>query len=267
VSSQQPDGRFVALVLRDLGAESVSFHAGHASLSPSATILSVRLGDGRNVVVEFKEPPEDREALTRRLEMLAQSFADAFSNEKPLSNPPPARSLQEELRAVQNRAMAKDALVIDAHSPVVWGSASELATIARRELEAPPANVSSPFLVRGSTSSHDWSDESGPITESDELDISARAIEALRRVVATFNLKQGKPFQHASQGPTHYAAFGFSSIYIAVLVFDEAFDELRASRTIAESIGRIEKLVHALPPLDPDPTNGSNVVALRKRRR
>lgn len=265
MSSQQPDGRFVALVLRDLGAESVSFQAGHASLSPSPTILSARLGDGRNVIVTFKEPPEDHEALTRRLEMLAQSFAESFAHEKPLSSPP-ARSLHEELRAVQARAMAKDALVIDAHSPVVWASASELATIAQRELAAPPVDMSSPFLVRG-TISHDWSDESGPITESEELDLSARAIEAVRRVVATFNLKQGRPFQHASVEAPYYVAHGFSGIYIVVVVFEEPFDELRTHRTIAESIGRIEKLVHAMPPLDPDPTTGSNVVALKRRRR
>jgi hypothetical protein len=270
VDSQQPDGRFVGLVLRDLGADGVRFLAPHTPLTQAANAIGAKLSDGRSVVATFSKAPEDREALTRRLEMLAHSFADSFIAERearPISVLP-SRSLQEELRALKVRALSRDALVIDAHSPVVWGSASELSTIAQKELEAPPlADVSSPFLARG-TAAHNWNDESGPLQESSDLDLSFRAIEAVRKVIDAFNLKQGKPFQHTVKEDSFgYVAHGFSSIYLVILPYDAHFDELRAHRAIAESINHIEKLVMALPPLDPDPTVGANVVSIRKRRR
>jgi hypothetical protein len=269
VESQQPDGRFVALVLRDLGAESVTFVEQHAEVETEPNTLTAKIGDGRTVVVRFAALTEERDALARRLEMLVQSFADSFANERdprPQSTPP-TRSLQDELRALQVRAIARDALVIDAYSPVIWASASEISELAHRELDKPRVNVSSPYLVRGAGSSN-WSDESGPLSDSDELDPSARAIDKVRHAVQSFNLKQGKPFQNTENGsPMSYLAQGFSGIYILILVFDGAFDELRAHRSVGESMSRIEKLVLALPPHDPDPTDGNNVVAMRKRRR
>jgi hypothetical protein len=289
VDSQQPDGRFVALVLRDLGAEGVRFLPAHMPVSSAKNAIGAKLPDGRSVVVTFSEEPSDREALTRRLSMLAQSFAELFVSEREARPPSirPARSLQEELRALGVRSMAKDALVIDAHSPVVWASASEISSIAQKELDLPNHNVSSPFLSRGK-SAHNWNDESGPLEQDSDdeqsksandsgeettnidanLDLSARAIEAVRKVVDAFNLKQGKSFQHAVQEENFgFVAHGFSSIYLLVLVYDAHFDELRAHRSIAEGMARIEKLVLALPPLDPDPTAGASVIAIRRKRR
>jgi hypothetical protein len=52
-----------------------------------------------------------------------------------------------------------------------------------------------------------------------------------------------------------------------VLVYETRFDELRAERAVAEAIGRIERLVLALPPLDPDPFQGAGVMAMRRPRK
>jgi hypothetical protein len=51
------------------------------------------------------------------------------------------------------------------------------------------------------------------------------------------------------------------------MVFDGEFDELRAERAAQESLPRIERLVLALPPLDPDPQPVGGVAALRRPRR
>jgi hypothetical protein len=61
-------------------------------------------------------------------------------------------------------------------------------------------------------------------------------------------------------------AHSFAGIYLLVLIFDAPFDELRAERAVLDALGRIERLVLALPPHDPDPTEGAGVVAMRRRR-
>jgi hypothetical protein len=50
------------------------------------------------------------------------------------------------------------------------------------------------------------------------------------------------------------------------VVFDHAFDEIRAERAVRDSLQRVERLVLVLPPLEPDPVP-AGVVALRGRRR
>jgi hypothetical protein len=64
-------------------------------------------------------------------------------------------------------------------------------------------------------------------------------------------------------------AHAFASIYLLVVVFEpgSSFDELRAERAIVESLPRVERLVMALPPHEPDPTQGAGVVAMRRSRR
>jgi hypothetical protein len=268
VDSSQPDGRFVALVLRDLKADHVRFLPAHTPLTDAENTLSARLPDGRTVVVTFAEKPDDRDALSRRLGMLAQSFAQSFvaEGEARVSQSAHPRSLHEELRALAARAIAKDALVIDAHSPVVWGSASGLAAQTQAELEEVPHDVSAPVLASG-PSSHDWSEESGPLPDDPDTELSVRAATAVRALVDENHVKNGKPFGHTfASDELGYVAHGFSGIYILILVYPTLFDEMRAHRSISESMARIERLVMALPPLDPTPSTGAGVVRLRRRR-
>jgi hypothetical protein len=64
-------------------------------------------------------------------------------------------------------------------------------------------------------------------------------------------------------------AHAFASIYLLVVVFEpnKVFDELRAERAIVHSLPRVERFVMALPPHEPEPTQGAGVIAMRRPRR
>jgi len=66
-------------------------------------------------------------------------------------------------------------------------------------------------------------------------------------------------------GDVPFVAHSFAGIYWLILVFDAPFDELRAERAMLESLPRVERLVMALPPMDPSPQAGARAMA-RKRR-
>jgi hypothetical protein len=118
---------FLAVVRRDLGGEdAVILDADEPSSNGEELELTRPLPGGRRLVVRFASPPGDAESRLRRLDMLVDSFRDLLSAPtRSASRPPPAHSLHEELAALARRAGARDALVIDAHSPVVWGTAGE----------------------------------------------------------------------------------------------------------------------------------------------
>jgi hypothetical protein len=64
-----------------------------------------------------------------------------------------------------------------------------------------------------------------------------------------------------------FVARSFGGIYVLLVIYEAPFDELRAERAIAERLPRIERLVMALPPLDPRPAPNAGVMALRRGRR
>jgi hypothetical protein len=62
-------------------------------------------------------------------------------------------------------------------------------------------------------------------------------------------------------------ARSFASIYVLIVVFESPFDELRAEQAIEDGLPRIERLVLALPPLDPKPSPIASVISMRGRAR
>jgi hypothetical protein len=198
-------------------------------------------------------------------------------------------------------------VVIDTDSPVVWGCASVparprarnellLREVSDRELASQVEDESGPLqdVIVGETSvvepissvlDEDESDERAMrqssamfVPESsqvmsdddvpDESEATRRAVAAVRRLPALDGLHKGRHLRHVERDGSFLLALSFSGIYILCLVFDGEFDELRAERAAADSLPRIERLVLALPPLDPDPPHPmGGVVALRGRRR
>lgn len=276
--------RFVTLAKRELQADDVRMLALGEATPEAPNVLVCRLEDGRHVVASFAEEPKDRDALERRLSMLANTFSSALAtppSEKTRARPPVATSLHEELKALAFRARALDVVVIDTDSPVVWGCASVparprarsellLREVSDRELASQVDDESGP--LQDVTPIPTVPESSAMITSeedvAEESEATRRAVAAVRRLPALDGLHKGRHLRHVERDGNYLLALSFSGIYILCLVFDGEFDELRAERAAADALPRIERLVFALPPLDPDPPQPmGGVIALRGRRR
>jgi hypothetical protein len=98
--------------------------------------------------------------------------------------------------------------------------------------------------------------------------VSERAIRAVRALPEMPTLHKGGHIHHSVSEPDFgYVARSFAGIYVLVVVFREAFDELRAKRATLHALPVIERLVLALPPRDPVPTSGAVALPRRRRRR
>jgi len=170
--------RFLSLAQRELVADDVRLLEPGEEPPQAENAVFARLPDGRHVVASFATAPKDREALSRRLGILAGTFADALGSppsERGRARPPVVTSLHEELKALVQRARAVDVVVIDGDSPVVWGSASVAARplartdlllrdVSDRELSARDEPSAPAPLVP----LHAVPDESGPLMEPTE---------------------------------------------------------------------------------------------------
>lgn len=275
--------RFLSLAVRELKAEDVRLLSALETPPEAPNVLVTRLPDGRHVVASFAEAPADRDALERRLAMLVSTFAEALSNpgseRTRAARPPVATSLHEELKALAARARAIDVVVIDIDSPVVWGCASSparprartdllLRDVSDRELSARVLSDDAHETVPRDSAPFLQDPASTPdLDEPAEPEVARRAVAAVRALPAIDLLHKGKHLRHVARDGDYYLALSFSGIYVLLLVFDDAFDELRAERAAQDAVGRIERLVLALPPLDPEPQATGGVIALRPRRR
>lgn len=240
--------RWLTLVERELAADEVRLLSDEPPLGTDRCIV-VPIPDGRSLVATFSDPPADRPAMVRRLEMLVRSFHELLAESAP--DRPKERlpmTLSAHLGALVERASAVDGVVIDAKSPVVWGAATML-------------DVS---LVLGLAETGEG------LPANDRADIPQerllRAIEDVRGLGRAAELTKGRHFRHVvSTEALAYAAHSFAGIYILVLVFDGPFDELRAERCILEALPTIERFVLALPPRDPTPEPRASSASKRRR--
>ncbi len=256
---------------------------GEAAAAPN--VLVVPLGETMDVVVRFPVPPVDLDARLRRLEMLAAAFETALEGAK--RRPHARRSLRHELQALAARADAIDAIVIDAHSPVVWGAAGPIVTPGPAAPVIPLKPEDRARVQRIQESHRDLIAALGE-EDDDEADekqepkeqtkaapaphapspLSTRAVADVRALPVTAQLHRGRHLAHSVRTESYgLLARSFAAIYVLILVFDKRFDELRAERAMREGLHEIEKLVLALPPLDPAPGPTAGVVSMRNRRR
>jgi hypothetical protein len=269
--------RLLALVCRELGAESARLLDAPEDEPHADNVLYGKLPDGRRLAVVFASAPPAKGALMRRLQMLTSTFAHSLEegSSRRSSRPPPARSLHEELRALSVRARAVDAAVIDAHSPVVWGCASaekdpSVETIALERVSTsrlPEFDDSAGAAPLQDTWDARTKDTSTPPPER-VRELTERAIDLVRDLPAVTGLRKGGHLAHAVRDASFgWVARSFASIYVLIVVFDGPFDELRAEQAIEDGIPRIERLVLALPPLDPKPAPMASVISMRGRAR
>ena len=134
---------FLEVVRKNFGASDVRILSEGETPPPSPGVIVCELPLGQLLAVSFAVPPTDPHSAQRRLEMLVRAFESTLATSaETASVAPKARALHDELAALVERAAALDALVIDAHSPAIWGGAyAELPEILE-PYEAPgPNNV------------------------------------------------------------------------------------------------------------------------------
>jgi len=271
--ASDPLERLISLVRRELAADDVRVLEGELPAVAAPNVIHANLADGRKLAVAFASAPPGREALVRRLDMLLLTFAQSLEEDLAATQKPrtsAVQSLHEELRSLAARAHAVDAVVIDANSPVVWGSAVEGRPVRHDLGNVELVDVSRHQLVESRRSA-----EGDPFEEDDtpspppsaSATLAARAIAEVRALPALSEIPKGRHLTHtARQESFGCVARSFAGIYVLIVVYDSPFDELRAERTIADGLHRIERLVLALPPLDPKPAPNAGVMALRPRR-
>ncbi|MGH7283894.1 MAG: hypothetical protein ACRELY_20400 [Polyangiaceae bacterium] len=276
--SDSPDNdalytRLASLVRRELGAEDVRLLRTGEPPPEAVNVLTTKLPDGRVVAVTFADA-ENRPSLERRLDILVHAFADSVEEGAPgrRSRPPATSSLREELRALAARAQAVDALVLDARSPIVWGAGrTRIESTEAADPSAPKLVDVSEGAVRpipmGAQSSLDLTAEAEDMSE-DARAIVERAIRDIRALPEVNRARKGKPFRHIERTSDFgFVVHAFAGIYLLALVFSDFFDEVRAERSIAEALPRVERLVLVLPPLDPTPGPNANVIHMKRPRR
>ncbi len=275
--------RFVELVRRELGAHDVVITTEDASLPNT---VRVPLAEDRVVVASFEDDRSLDTVTVRRLEILVRAFEAALLGEpQKRERVPVVVSLREELRVVVARSGALGAVVIDAHSPIVWAATSErlegpVDDEPDNVLQFPPEARETLRLVRESHRGvlielgvfsepppeleTPW-EETEPANEEGESALLA-AIRAVRALPTLSQLHKSAHLSHTErQDDGGFTARSFAGIYCLVVVFDHPWDEIRAERSVRDSLPRIERLVLALPPLDPEPTQ-RGAVARRPRR-
>jgi hypothetical protein len=222
--------RFLELVVRELSAIDARVELG--GRDPEDPRLVFRMApNGSRVVVVFETPPADRAAVEGRVAALVETLHGGADHGDGLvwTRTPPdfaARRLDEELERLSERAGSSGALVFDLASPVVWG-ASRL-----------------------------HSDDSRKLYQA--------LIDCVRE--AHSQLRQHHTSRLRVNPATECLVRPFAGLYYIALAFDADISEPIALGAIVHAMPIIERLVLALPPVDPPP-GGAKIVRMPPRLR
>lgn len=208
-------------------------------------VLRWSLPSGRAVAVYFDGAPPPQ--ASERLEALLSSFGGVLSEgSAPDEGDEREVSLVDELATLTEAVGASEALVIDAHSPVVWGSSHGITSeeVLGKRLR----------LVKGT-------DAPGP----SPLSVAAQqAIRKVRALPEIEELARGGHLRHTlMEESAGLLARSFADIYVLLLVYDGHFDELKTERHLHQALPIIERLVMTLPP--PGPAEGGGAAAKARR--
>jgi hypothetical protein len=288
--------RLLELVQRQLGAEDARVEIGGKDPSDPRQLFC-GLPSGARLVVCFDEPPPDRAEAQARLAALAEAFGatgDRLREERPVaSDGMIARRLDDELVILADATGAVATVVVDDKSPVLWGSS--LRRLGDEDVDAEVALGQALQSARGESGASTPLWEAAPATAIDLLrqvgvpaPVVRRLEERLERLSDATGAVALAPWRaHLSlacalaevraleaferDGLTRaahrvgygYLARPFAAIYRLVLVFEGEFSELHAEGRLIRALPAIERLVMALPPVNP-PRGTGRVIPLRR---
>lgn len=220
---------FLAILQRELGADDAYLQLGGKATDGPGRFFHA-LGDGAGLVVTFEQPPPEAARVHERLEALSAPFRATLDSAvagaaRPRQADDYARArLDEELSGLCERAGAVRAFVFDLDSPVIWGASSSTD-------------------AGGSASS-----------------LLERAARALRERADELKQAQQHTLRLTLETEVEALVRPFAGIYVLTLLFTGPLSEPIALGAILHAVGLVEKLVLALPPIDPEP--GAKVIRL-----
>ncbi len=277
--------RLLALVRRELSADDARVEIGGRPPADDPLHLWVPIGPQRRLVATFREPPGERDRLSERLGGLARAFSDTAGAVVPTVAEVADSAFDHELAALCERAGARCGVVIDGSSPVTWArSHSELGVPGdlQRWLAAIRAVAQAEALMNGPQPLLDGGlDEAASLLRKDHHERAARALEGIaerfaaqpqqlarwlgcgKALLALRDHRDRHPavqigslrwIGHSSDDGVY--ARGLAGVYLLVLSFDGPLSELRVEGVVRRATSLLERLIAALPPLDPPPSRG-----------
>jgi hypothetical protein len=224
---------FLTVLLRELGADDAYLQLGGKTSEGEGRFFHA-IGEGSHLVVVFAEAPADAAAVYARLAALSANFGTTLDTAVAGSVRPrqigdfASQRLDEELTGLSERAGAVRAFVFDLDSPVIWG-----ASVLEQE-----------HLAAGKTQIE-------------------RATKALRLRSDELKQAQGHTLRLTLEDGVEALVRPFAGLYVLALLFRDPLSEPIALGAIVHAAAQIERLVLALPPIDPEP--GAKVVRLHAR--
>ena len=222
---------FLEMLQRELGADDAYVQLGGKAVDADGRFFH-RIGEGSHLVVAFTQPPADDAALRERLSVLSDAFQKTLESAVADADRPrhsvdySRRRLDEELSGLSERAGAVRAFVFDLDSPVVWGASSL----------PEPGDPNAPSLLERAM--HELRQRRDELTQAHHHTLRMTVADGVEVLV--------RPF---------------AGLYVLALLFTGPLSEPIALGAILHAVGLIEKLVMALPPIDPEP--GAKVIQLR----
>lgn len=228
--------RFLELVKRELKGIDARMEVGGFPPNDDRCVWTSVPGTSGRLVLVLEQPPKNRRTVERRLANLASGFADTIERgwEASVGRPTAPSSararLDAELTSLASRAGADRAVVFDTSSPMIWGAS----IIEGRDRE--PAN----------RDLETWVEE----MRSERADELRTAHGHVVRLPVGSNME--------------CLARMFGGLYVLALTFRGSLSEPVAVGALLHSADAIERLVLALPPVDPPP--GGKVIRLPRRK-
>jgi hypothetical protein len=222
------------VIRRTLGADDARLEIGGKD-PDSPLVLWRNVPDIGRVVAVFREPPPDPESTAKHLAELVSSFrtslqANVAAVPQPASAELATRRLDVTLLDLAERVSASVVAVVDESSPVIWGR-SDGGNDRRID------DLLAAFRL-------------GRADKTSEL--LSRALEKSRARIQSSNLETSAGHEE----DLGYLVRPFAGVYRLLLVFPGAFSELVAEGHALHAASQIERLVLALPPVDPPPGGG-----------
>jgi hypothetical protein len=224
--------RLLGLVKQELGADDARIELGGEPPSDARLVVAMLGEPAVRVVAVFSTPVAERAKAESRLSVLVSGFGDTVGQSAAglggftLPQDSARARLDAELTHLAKRAGAVRAIVFDSSSPVIWGASlvdDAAIAAANRDLEL-------------------WVNELRSV-RADEL-------RAAYGHVVRLTLSDG----------AECLARAFAGIYVLALAFRDALSEPVAVGALLHAAEAVERLVLALPPIEPTP--GGKVIRL-----